>query len=101
MVTRKAFIFKVRPKTQKFSWVRLQEDYKPQDDDSYFVFTGATELGIGGGGKGYGLQLDEDLNGSSAPCKTFGNEKSLVGDAINFTIFETANIELWAIHPTN
>jgi len=48
--------------------------YKCTLDNSYYLFTSPDSIGVGGGGGGFALYLDQDLNqGCSNDCETFAS----------------------------
>jgi len=83
------------------TWLFSFHHRSPQHLRTY-KWTGVNELlalsnsGFGvafGGGGGFGLHLDDDLdNGASSPCATFGNARLSSAE-----FFKTLNVEVWRL----
>ena len=58
------------------------------------MLTTSSEIAFGGGSTGFAIKLDDNLDeGSSEPCATFGNGKSLA----SAERFHCAAVELWSV----
>jgi Na+/glutamate symporter len=78
------FVFALLPQPSKYSWTGRNE---------YFVLSNFQQLVIGGGGNGYAIQLDDELNtGVSAMSETFMNPTLSSNE-----YFKCLNVEVWAI----
>eukprot|EP01111_Echinosteliopsis_oligospora_P011859 TRINITY_DN4005_c0_g1_i2.p1 TRINITY_DN4005_c0_g1~~TRINITY_DN4005_c0_g1_i2.p1 ORF type:complete len:596 (+),score=137.38 TRINITY_DN4005_c0_g1_i2:32-1819(+) len=61
------FLFTILPRMRKYAWNR--------NGPSYFMMANEQSIVVGGGGKGYGLWLDDSLeNGTTNCCDTFDND---------------------------
>ncbi|XP_034031231.1 nuclear receptor coactivator 7 isoform X2 [Thalassophryne amazonica] len=84
--TGETFLFSFSPEFKAYRW---------SGENSYFVNGQLESLQIGaGGGGGFGLWLDADLNrGSSYSCPTFHNAP--LSTQQDFTV---RNLEVWTVH---
>jgi len=84
------------------SWLFSFHNRSPEQLASYrwtsanelLVLSGPCGFGLAfGGGGGFGLHLDDDLdNGVSNPCATFGNKRLASSE-----FFKTLNVEVWRL----
>jgi len=74
--TGESFLFKLRPKIEKYEWIGKSKGGETQCDEELFQFADNKTLIVGSGGHGSGLQIDENIQfGSSSRCNTFQNEQ--------------------------
>jgi len=65
--TGESFVYTCHPHYRKFGW-------KGPSSNNFFLYADNNGLGIGGGGAGYALHIDNNFKyGSSNKCTTFGN----------------------------
>jgi hypothetical protein len=78
-----SFLFKTRPDPfAVFRWSRRNNLFQTCGDDI---------LGFGGGGEGYGLSLDANLErGTTGTCDTFANPRLAASD-----LFRVVRVEVW------
>ena len=76
-----------------FSLQPQQEHYGWSGQNKLFQLAQPASLAVGGGGAGFGLCLEGDLQaGTSSPCKTFSNPASL----LQTERFDIVAVEVWA-----
>jgi hypothetical protein len=93
------FLYSANPGQEyiSYKWVGMDADADADPtaavakESAYFMYATAQTIALGGGGSGHGIQLDEELNGTSSTCNTFLNA-CLSGESENF---ECAAVEVW------
>jgi len=84
--TGECFLFSLYPNCVSYKWTK---------NNAYYMLMSSDSLAVGCGDTGYGLWLDSDLvQGSSAPCETFGNP--ILSSA---ETFECMCVEVWGLPP--
>jgi hypothetical protein len=78
------FVFTLLPQPSKHSWTGRNE---------YFMLSDLRQIIIGGGGSGFAIQLDDELNtGVSNTSDTFMNPILSSNE-----YFKCLNVEVWAV----
>jgi hypothetical protein len=77
-----SFVFTVAPETQKYKWTGANTN---------FIISNSKTLVVGGGGEGFALQLDDELDtGVSSRSATYENQQLSSGE-----FFRCLNCEVW------
>lgn len=77
-----SFVFTVAPELKKYPWT---------GDNNMFIMSSSKTLVVGGGGDGFSLQLDDELDtGISARSATYNNATLSSGE-----FFRCLNCEVW------
>lgn len=76
--------------------IRMRRASTTPASTSLFVLATQKALMIGGGGKHVGLQLDDDLRGTSGECHTFHNVPLAGGIGGEMDAFEASEVEAYA-----
>eukprot|EP00039_Didymoeca_costata_P010149 m.136084 g.136084 ORF g.136084 m.136084 type:complete len:524 (+) comp14722_c0_seq7:204-1775(+) len=89
--TGESFLYKCKPDYSAFKWV---DDGRP----NYFLYAEMTKIAVGGGGKGHGLELDEEFRiCSTEECDTFKNERLSQSGS---SAFPCSCVEVWGLSPS-